>query len=215
MARSTDRVTRHTAEAAREGEIGSNPLVRGSASSASPACPKCGGKKFRPLNSSDTHQRYECSDFNCMESFAVPIAGAMAALAARKEEGEANPMAKVSKALKCDACGKAFAHQAWLEKHAGKCTGGGAPVQRKARKVAEAKLTVGSTGGDAVVTLSPRPSYIGTQLTQKDILLGQLREKLDRARKDVVELKTLIDAVEAVEVGPVPFDGSRTQRESA
>lgn len=88
-------------------------------------------------------------------------------------------------------------------------------MQRKARKVAEAKLTVGSTGGDAVVTLSPRPSYIGTQLTQKDILLGQLREKLDRARKDVVELKTLIDAVEAVEVGPVPFDGSRTQRESA
>lgn len=211
MARSTDRVTRHTAEAAREGEIGSNPLVRGSASSASPTCPMCGGKKHRPLASSDTHQRFECSDLNCMESFAVPIAGAMAALNARKEEEEANSMAD----LKCEKCGRKFVHPKRFTTHAAKCTGGGAPVQRKARKVAEAKLTVGSTGGDAVVTLSPRPSYIGTQLTQKDILLGQLREKLDRARKDVVELKTLIDVVEAVEVDPVPFAGSRTPKETA
>ena len=122
MGRKLDRVARHTAEAAREGEADSNPHARGSASSAlSPTCPKCGGKKFRPLNSSDTHQRFECSDFNCMETFAVPIAGAMAALAARKEEEEANSMAD----LNCAKYGRTFVHPKRLTTHAAKCTGGG------------------------------------------------------------------------------------------
>ena len=112
----TDRV-----HGAREGEVDQKSRARGSA----PTCPKCGGTKYRDLASSDTHQRYECSSLDCMETFAVPIAGALASLNARKEEEEANPMAKVKKSLRCSKCNKAFAHEAWLEKHAAQCTGGG------------------------------------------------------------------------------------------
>lgn len=124
MGRKLDRVARHTAEAAREGDADSNLLTRGSAWSC-PTCPKCGGKKARPLAGSDTLQRYECSDLDCMESFAVPVAGALASLADRKEHEEFEEAAAMEKDLFCGKCSRAFAHGKRLKTHEAKCTGGG------------------------------------------------------------------------------------------